>query len=101
MSCFEDNMMTNTKTTIAIISISALAITLHTNSVYAAGGGNAANPPQQPTAHFEDPAAPAALQHAKGTASNNALPLFCGQLSATDPIPPGCILQVPEDLPPR
>jgi len=92
--------MTNNKTTIAIIGIiaaSALAIMIHTNNVYA---NNAADPPQQPTAHFEDPAAPSALQHAKDIANPNSLPLYCGTLHAGDPVPSGCILQVPEDLPP-
>ena len=95
-------MMTNTKTTIAIIGIiaaSALAITIHTNSVYAAGGGNAANPPQQPTGHFEDPANPNALDQAGGTASNNALPITCGPYDPPLTPPSGCVVQVPEDLP--
>jgi hypothetical protein len=93
-------MMINTKTTIAIIGIiaaSSLAILIHINDVYA---NHAADPPQQPTGHFEDPAAPSALQHAKDIASPNSLPLFCGTLHAGDPVPDGCINDVPEDFPP-
>lgn len=100
MASHEQGMMTNTKTMIAIIGIiaaSTFAILIHVNKVYA---NNAADPPQQPTAHFEDPAAPSALEHAKGIASPSSLPLYCGTLHAGDPVPSGCILQVPEDLPP-
>ena len=92
--------MTNSKTTIAIIGIiaaSALAILIHTNNVYA---NNAADPPQQPTAHFEDPANPNSYDVGKVHASPNSLPLYCATLTAEEPVKDGCINQVPEDFPP-
>ena len=92
--------MTNTKTTIAIIGLiaaTALAILTHTNSVYA---NNAANPPQQGKIHFEDPANPNSYDVGKVQASPNSLPLYCATLHAEDPVPSGCIIQIPEDLPP-
>jgi len=93
-------MMTNTKIKLAIIGIiatSTFAILIHVNNVSA---NNAADPPQQPTAHFEDPANPHSYDVGKLQASPNSLPLHCATLQASDPVPDGCILQVPEDFPP-
>ncbi|MFL6322632.1 MAG: hypothetical protein ACJ70U_03230 [Nitrososphaera sp.] len=82
---------------IAVVATLGITAVITTVPVYA---NNAADPPQQPTAHFEDPANPNALEHAKDKASDNSLPLYCGTLSAEDPVPEGCINDVPEDFPP-
>jgi len=90
------NKITTTIIAIVVIATGAATVVGFTN-VYA---NQAADPPQQPTAHFEDPANPNSYDVGKVEASPNALPLYCATLEADDPVPEGCINDVPEDFPP-
>ena len=82
---------------VAIVATLGITAVMTTVPVYA---NNAADPPQQPTAHFEDPANPNSYDVGKVKASPNSLPLYCATLEADDPVPEGCINDVPEDFPP-